>query len=64
MQYSSTLLVYTEAWIRQIRYIVMTTKEGSTKIENFMNPEAGVLMLRHKNPVKFTLVELQKNNIF
>ena len=42
----STLgLVYTRALIRQIQYIAMVTKEGSTKIINFMIPRAGNLML-------------------
>ena len=35
---SSPLLVYTRTWIRQIKYIVMMTKEGSTKIVNFHDP--------------------------
>ena len=38
---SSTLLVYTRAWIRQIKNIVMMTKEGSTKIVNVMTPGTG-----------------------
>ena len=32
---------------RQTKYIVMMTKEGSTKIVNFMTPGAGVLVLEH-----------------
>ena len=35
------------AKIRQTKYIVMITKEGSTKIVNFMTPRAGVLVLGH-----------------
>ena len=31
--------------IRQTKYIVMMTKEGSTQIVNFMTPRAGVLVL-------------------
>ena len=31
--------------MRQTKYIVMKTKEESTKIENFMNPRAGGLVL-------------------
>ena len=31
--------------MRQTKYIVMMTKEGSTKIVNFMTPEAGVFVL-------------------
>ena len=38
-------LVYTGAWIRQIKYIVMMTKEGCTKIVNYMALGAGVLIL-------------------
>ena len=37
------LLLYSQAWIRQTKYIVMMTKEGSTQIMNFMTPGAGVL---------------------
>ena len=35
------------AWLRKTKfmYIVMMTKEGSTKIVNFMTPGAGVLAL-------------------
>ena len=39
------LLLYSQAYIRQTKYIVMMTKEGSTKIVNFMTPGAGVLVL-------------------
>ena len=39
------LLLYSQAQIRQIKYVVMMTKEGSTKIVNFMTPGAGVLVL-------------------
>ena len=39
------LLLYSQAQIRQTKYIVVMTKEGSNKIVNFMTPEAGVLML-------------------
>ena len=40
--------------IRQIEYIVMMTKEGSTRIVNFMTPETGVLVqgCGHISPVK------------
>ena len=37
--------LYSQALIRQTKYIVMMTKEGSTKIVNFMTPGAGVLVL-------------------
>ena len=39
------ILVDAQALIRQTMYIVMITKEGSTKIVNFMTPGAGVLVL-------------------
>ena len=37
------LLLYSQALIRPIKYIVMMTKEGSTKIVNYMTPRAWVL---------------------
>ena len=40
-------LLYSWAWIRQTLYIVIMTKEWSTKIVNFMTPWGGVLVLRH-----------------
>ena len=39
------LLHYSQAQIRQTRYIVMIAKEGSTKIVTLMTPGAGVLVL-------------------
>ena len=39
------LLLYSQAEIRKTKYIVMMTKEGYTKIVNFMTPAAGVLAL-------------------
>ena len=39
------LLLYSHAWIRQTKYRVIMTKEGSTKIVNFMTPGAWVLVL-------------------
>ena len=39
------LLLYSQALIRQTKYKVMITTEGSTKIVNFMIPGAGVLVL-------------------
>ena len=32
------LLLYSQALIRQTKYVVMMNKEGSTKIVNFMTP--------------------------
>ena len=43
---SSSLLVYTGAWIKQIKYLVIMAKEGSTIIVSFKTHGAGVLMLR------------------
>ena len=42
-----TLLLDSQALIRQTKYVVMMTKEGSTKIVNFMTPGTGVLVLGH-----------------
>ena len=41
----SSLLVYTRAWIRQIKYKAIMTKEGSAKIVNFIAIGAGGLVL-------------------
>ena len=45
MYFLKNLLLYSGAWFRQTKYIVTITKEGSTKIVNFMTPLAGVLVL-------------------
>ena len=45
MYYFLKNLLYFQALIRQTKYIVMMTKEGSNKIETFMAPGAGVLAL-------------------
>ena len=39
------LLLYLGAWFRQNKCIVIMTREGSTKIVNFMTPGAEVLLL-------------------
>ena len=39
------LLLYSHAYFRQTKYIVTMTKEGSTKIVNFMTPRGGILVL-------------------
>ena len=39
------LHLYSQAYIRQTKYIVLINKEGSTKIVTFMTPGAGVLVL-------------------
>ena len=36
MYFFKNLLLYSGVWFRQTKYIVMMTKEGSTKIVNFM----------------------------
>ena len=38
--------MYSLTKIRKSKYIVMMTKEGTTKIVNLMTPGAGVLMLK------------------
>ena len=38
------LLLYSQALMRQTKYNVVMTKEGSTKIVTFNTPRAGVLM--------------------
>ena len=45
MYFLNNLLLYSQKLIRQTKYVVMMTKEGSTKIVNFMTPGVGVLML-------------------
>ena len=45
MYFLKNLLLYSQALIRQTKYVVMMTKEGSTKIVNFMTTGAGVLVL-------------------
>ena len=45
MYFFKNLLLYSGAWFRQTKCIVMMTKEGSIKIINFMTPGAGVLVL-------------------
>ena len=39
------LLLYSQALMRQTKYVVITTKEGCIKIVIFMTPGAGVLVL-------------------
>ena len=45
MYFLKNLILYFQAFLRQTKYIVMMTKEGSTKIVNFMTPGLGVLVL-------------------
>ena len=58
MYFLKNLLLYSQALIRQTKYVVMMTKEGSTKIINFMTPGTGVLVLGrcHINHSENTLV--------
>ena len=42
-------LLYSRELFRQIKYILMMTKEGSTKFVNFMTPGAGVLVLERSH---------------
>ena len=54
MYFFKNLLLYSQALNRQTKYVVMMTKEGSTKIVNFMIPGVGVLVLGcgHSHRVK------------
>ena len=45
MYFLKNPLLYSGAWFRQTKFIVMMTKEGSPTIVNFMIPGAGVLLL-------------------
>ena len=45
LYFFKNLLLYPKALIKQTNYVVMMTKEGSTKIVNFMTPGVGVLVL-------------------
>ena len=45
MVFFKNLLLYSQALIRQTKYMVMLTEEGSTNIVNFMTPGAGFLLL-------------------
>ena len=42
--YFSKNPLYAWAWIRKTKCIVMMTREGSTKIVNFVTPGAGVFV--------------------
>ena len=45
------ILLCSQAYIRQTRYVVMLSKEGSTKIVSFMTPGVGVLVQGHINRI-------------
>ena len=55
----SSPLLYSQEQIRQTKYIVMMTKEGSTKIVTYMNPGAHVFVLglcqRHEVKMQYFL---------
>ena len=47
MHYSikNYLILFSQVYIKQTKYLVMITKERPTKIVNFITPVAGVLVL-------------------
>ena len=45
IHFFKNLFHYSQALIRQSKHIIKLTKEGCTKIVNFMTPGAGVLVL-------------------
>ena len=45
------LLLYHKAKVRQTKYIVMMTKDGSTKIVNFMTPRRGLYKSNSENAI-------------
>ena len=47
MHFLKHLLLYYRAYFTQTKCIVMMTKEGSTKIMNFMKQGSGVIVLGH-----------------
>ena len=51
--------LYSMAWFRQTKCIVIMIKDGSTKIVNFMTPVAGVLVLGHGH-----LIQMMKMHFF
>ena len=52
MQYFFPLLFFSRAWIIQIKYIVIMTKERSTKFVNLITPGAGVPLLGRNRCLK------------
>ena len=49
MNFFKDLFLYSRPWLRQTKYIpvVIMTKEGATKIVNFIIPGTGVHVLGH-----------------
>ena len=58
MQYFFLHLVYTGAWIRQIKYMLMKTKEGSTNIVNFITHAAEVFILGYDHIIHYSVHSL------
>ena len=65
----NNLLLYSQAYIRKTKYVVMMTKEGSTKIVNFMTPGAGFReqrrgQIKHKVKMHYfsTLPDIDQTN--
>ena len=52
MYFLKNLLLYSGAWFRKTKYIVMMTKERSTEIVNSMTPGAGFTVQGHEHIVK------------
>ena len=55
MYFVKSLLLYSQAFVRQTKSLVMMTKEGYTNIVTFMIPRAGVLVLWHGHIVKMQI---------
>ena len=52
------LLLYSQALIRQSKYVVMMTKEGSTEIINIMTPGAEFIQMSRTNlNIAFVLLQ-------
>ena len=50
------LLLYTQEYIRQTKYIVIMTKERFTKIINLITPVMGGLVLRREHAILLLLL--------
>ena len=57
-------LLYSQAQIRQTKYIVMLTKEGSTKIVSFMSPGSGVLVMGHGHISHIVTMHYSLKNLY
>ena len=56
----TNLLLDSQALIKQTKYIVTLTKEGSTKIVNFLTPGAGVLVLGHDHILLYSQAQIRQ----